>query len=393
MMPADCCREKTSVMINPGKNAFELKILGVLCIFTLSGILVAGLWPFHQPRNDVTWLPREGGLRLGRQGTLLSSSAFTTTSSQHEASCSLEIWLQPYRSNAANTFLAFYTPEKPMQFSLHQSGSYLALRSGPPIAHIQARGAAVVYVGEIFRNRTLPLITITSGAQGTRIYVDGALAKTATQFRLSPEDFTGQLVLGTSPVVSDGWSGQLRGLAIYEQELTAAEVARHFVSWTTKGRPDLGQNEHALALYLFDEQQGRTVHDRAGSGIDLQIPERYTILREKFLEPPWQEFYQGWSYWKNVGINIGGFIPLGFFFCAYLTMARQMSRPVLVTIILGAAVSLTIEVLQAYLPTRDSGMTDIITNTLGTGLGVLLYRWQAPLLHKTISRMTFAAIR
>jgi hypothetical protein len=251
----------------------------------------------------------------------------------------------------------------------------------------------VVYVGEIFRNRTLPLITITSGAQGTRIYVDGALAKTATQFRLSPEDFTGQLVLGTSPVVSDGWSGQLRGLAIYEKELTAAEAARHFVSWTTKGRPDLGQNEHALALYLFDEQQGRTVHDRAGSGIDLQIPERYTILREKFLEPPWQEFYQGWSYWKNVGINIGGFIPLGFFFCAYLTMARQMSRPVLVTIILGAVVSLTIEVLQAYLPTRDSGMTDIITNTLGTGLGVLLYRWQAPLLHKTISRMTFAAIR
>ncbi len=112
------------------------------------------------------------------------------------------------------------------------------------------------------------------------------------------------------------------------------------------------------------------------------------IVREKFLEPPWKEFYPRWAYWKNVGINIGGFIPLGFFFCAYLTSVRQVSRPRLVTMILGAAASVTIEVLQAFLPTRDSGMTDIITNTLGTYLGVLLYQRQAPLLHKILSRIT-----
>jgi VanZ like family/Concanavalin A-like lectin/glucanases superfamily len=380
-------------MIDPGEGAIERKTLAGLSILVLCAVLVAGLWPFHAPINDVTWIGNANGLTFGRHGTVLSSGMFTAPGSRDEASCSLEIWLRPLHRVASNTLLAFYAPERPLQFSLHQSETDLALQIGSPNQHVPAKGSAVIYVPEIFRKRKLLLIAITSGGQGTRIYIDGALARTAPQFRLSAKDFTGQLVLGTSPVVNDGWSGQLRGLAIYQQELAAAQVSRHFQSWTTNGRPDIDENERVLGLYLFDEHQGRVVHNHISSGIDLYIPERYLIVREKFLEPPWKEFYPDWSYWKNVGINIGGFIPLGFFFCAYLILLRQVRYPALVTIILGAAISLTIEVLQAYLPTRDSGMTDIVTNTLGTCFGVLLYRWQAPLLHKTVSRIAFAALR
>jgi hypothetical protein len=380
-------------MIDRNKGAIEAKILGGLSILALWAVLVAGLWPFHAPGNEVTWLGNANGLNFGRHGTVLSSGKFQAPPSRDDVSVSLEIWLQPLRRADSNTLLAFFAPERPLQFSLHQSETDLALQLGSPSEHVVAKGSGLVYVDEIFGTRKLLLIAITSGAQETRVYVDGTLATTAPQFRLSAKDFTGQLVLGTSPAVNDSWSGQLRGLAIYQQELTAVQVHRHFETWTTEGRPEIGGNERVLALYPFDEHEGRVVHDRAGSGIDLHIPERYVIVNEKFLEPPWKEFYRGWSYWKNLGINVAGFIPLGFFFCAYLTSVRRVSRARLLTIILGAAASVTIEVLQAYLPTRDSGMTDIITNTLGTCLGVLLYRWQGPLLHETFRRIFRASLR
>jgi len=61
-----------------------------------------------------------------------------------------------------------------------------------------------------------------------------------------------------------------------------------------------------------------------------------------------------WGYWKGVLKNIIGFIPLGSCFYAYFSLVRHCKRPALITIILGATISLTIEVLQG-LPS-DAGL-------------------------------------
>jgi VanZ family protein len=74
--------------------------------------------------------------------------------------------------------------------------------------------------------------------------------------------------------------------------------------------------------------------------------------------------------------NIIGFVPLGFAACGFFSFGGTKHRAILLTILLGATTSLGIEVLQAFIPYRESGLTDVITNTLGTAVGALSFGWE-----------------
>jgi hypothetical protein len=350
--------------------------LRTICAFVLFGILVAGLWPFHAPRNEVSWLSHGNGLFFGKYGSIVSASSFKPDQPRADGSCSLEIWLEPKRVHASGTIFAFYRPENQITpLALRQSlGDLVVQRTISD--QLRRREKAKIYVDDVFRQQKPVLVTMSSSQAGTTVYADGAFVKKFSNFRLSSKNLTGQLIVGNSPVTTDNWAGQLRGLAIYDRDLTADEVSGHFTNWTSNVYPELGGSEGAVALYFFDEGGGNVVHNHVDSATDLIIPERFFVLHEQFLERPWDEFRQDWNYWKDVGINVTGFIPLGYFFYAYFSLARRAQHPVAITIAFGFAVSLTIEVLQAFLPTRDSGMTDLITNTFGTAVGVMAFRQQ-----------------
>jgi len=318
----------------------------------------------------VHWLENGNGLRFGHYGTILSSNILERTRS-NGPSCSLEIWLEPARTWNTSTVLAFYRSLNPGQFSLQQSHADLLLQRDIGDDGYHSKPARI-YVDDVLRKEVF--ITVTSSGRDTAVYIDGRLITRSLRFGLSMNDLAGQLIGANSPLQPNSWPGQLRGLAIYRSELNAAQVVQHYEDWTQKGKPTVVDNESALALYLFDEHTGRIIHNRVRSGTDLYIPERYLVVHQILLEPPWREFNTPWSYVKSAFINIAGFVPLGFFFYAYFSSMRGMRCAAVATVFLGSILSLMIEVLQAHLPTRDSGVTDIITNTLGTGFGVVLYR-------------------
>jgi hypothetical protein len=207
------------------------KLLGVICIAALCGTLTLGLWPFHAPKNGVAWLGGRNGLRFGAAGTIMSAGE-VGPSAPDESGCSLEVWAQPGRRWASNTLLAFYTPRNPVPFALRQADADLALRRDEaPGSHRASEG---FWIDDVFRSGRPVFLTISSGAQGTAVYVDGILARASRQFRITAGDCAGRLVVGTSPVMSDDWTGELRGLAIYHRELTAQQVVRHCETWTRR---------------------------------------------------------------------------------------------------------------------------------------------------------------
>ena len=358
----------------------ETMPLRAICGCVLLAILVAGLWPFHAPRNEVSWLSGNG-LLFGKHGSIISASPIEVDGAQADRSCSLEIWLEPHPVHSEGTVLAFYQPAgKVVSFAVRQWRNGLVLeREGDGHSW---KGS--IYVADVFRGAKPVFFTISSGQTGTAIYADARLVRKSLDFNLASQDLSGEFIVGNSPLTAYNWTGSVKGLAIYDRKLSPIEVSQNYANWTAgwpaaesqSGRTDTPKSEGVVARYLFNEGKGNVVHNQIDSAASLVIPERFFILHQLFLEPPWDEFRPGWHYWKNVGINVAGFIPLGFFFQAYFSTIGRLKRAIWLTIALGFAVSLTIELLQAFLPTRDSGMTDLITNTFGTALGTMAWVWR-----------------
>jgi VanZ family protein len=348
------------------------RILSATCFLVLGIILATGLWPFNPlPGNDVSWLQNQNGLHFGNRGIVISRTEFGRKERLSDSPSSIEIWMEPTRTRATGTLLAFDDADNHHQFRLTQYDDSLVLRQTARDDPGQ-EGKPTIVIPQIFQTGRQKFISIIGSPAGTSIFVDGTLIETSPRFTLSQVDTSGQLFLGTSPIYDSAWSGQIHGLAVYDRSLAPVEVLQHQQTWVQEGYPGLGRTYAPLAIYLFNERTGNRVYNLASTGGDLYIPKHFTLPHQKFLERPWDEFRPNRSYAADVAINVVGFVPLGFFFCVYVKSRRLNRRPELTSILLGAGTSLLIEVLQAFLPTRSSGMTDLITNTVGTTLGVYL---------------------
>lgn len=363
---------------HPKERRYRPKtVLRSACAFIFCILAFAALWPFNPfPRNQVSWLPNGNGIRFGRDGIVYSSRALDPHPSGGKGLCSLEIWLEPASSyvESSETILGFYSPGSLTRFRLLQRHDELLVQQDFKDQRNRLDTAEIKAV-KAFQGRSRTLFTITATEKGTAVYRDAQFVESYSRFGMTCESVSGQLIIGNSPSDYDPWQGSVFGLAFYREGLSKDQIRRHLESWNQGAVPAGLEKDGLVGFYPLSDGGGPTVHDSSGEGADLTIPNAFAVPHKPFLASPWQEFSPSFDYLWDVLVNIGGFVPFGFFLCAYFSCERSRYGAAMRALALGGLVSLSFEVLQGMLPTRSSGMTDIITNTLGTGLGVLLCRW------------------
>ena len=134
------------------------------------------------------------------------------------------------------------------------------------------------------------------------------------------------------------------------------------------------EKEGCIGLYLFNEKQGAAIRDYSNLNNHLTIPVLFRPVKKIILDPPWQDFRWNRSFVQDTIVNLLGFVPLGFFFTAFLLKASNWKRKIIYIGVAatGFAISLTIELSQIYLPSRYSQLDDVICNSAGTVLGVII---------------------
>ena len=85
----------------------------------------------------------------------------------------------------------------------------------------------------------------------------------------------------------------------------------------------------------------------------------------RFLAAPLPKYWTAF----DVGINLAGYAPLGFCLALAALRGRWRSRAVVVAVLGTALLSLAMETLQNYLPSRVPSNVDLALNTMGGWLG------------------------
>ena len=119
-----------------------------------------------------------------------------------------------------------------------------------------------------------------------------------------------------------------------------------------------------IYLMFFAESLGRTGNPQADYAYNLELFKeirRFYIYREQL----------GWkAVVLNLGGNVAGFMPFGFF----LPIVSRRGRKWYNTFILGFFLSLCIEITQLVFKVGSFDVDDLLLNTIGGILGFLCYK-------------------
>jgi hypothetical protein len=234
-----------------------------------------------------------------------------------------------------------------------------------------------------------------------------------------------------TPSAGSGWQSR-------KPQANAAVRQKKPQAASHKPQGDSNEDRRPLIHYVFNQENTYETEFRGkravgvrdlgkGEPADLVIPEHFEPYERVFLrwDVNWSQYKANWT---DVVVNILGFIPFGALLLLVLGNGKLgigrrgfglqdsgfgtkeenpprspfmkgggmegdsfangggpeggpfMKRgglvvAVILTVVVGFGVSFAIEYLQAYLPSRDSSLRDLVCNTVGTATGAIAAAW------------------
>ncbi len=363
------------------QKKISLKCLVGLSVAVLFGVLFFGLWPKDfNFSNDVTWITEQPGIRFSGYGIAYTDPIKELSkgddSGENDFSVEIALKTESYHEDGFNFILALHNGEDSNQLLVAQWYSSIIVMNGDDYNHRRRAKRIAVKLDAV--PPTIRFVTITTGKDGTRIYLDGQLKRTKRDLTLKiPDGGESRLLLGNSVYGKHSWEGDVYGLAFYRYILTDQDVAMHFDNWVKHRNFLFAMKYKPFVLYLFDEKGDKRAFDHAGGNYDFEIPSRIQILDRKILSLTWEQLNFDSRFIRDIIINFAGFIPLGFVLIATFVNVGDFFKKhsVLITVVLCFTISLAIEILQAWIPSRSSDPLDLLLNTVGALSGVMIYRF------------------
>jgi VanZ family protein len=361
------------------------KIPQTCALCCLAAVFLAILFFGLRPKgfsysNGVRWIGDRAGIHFSKSGIAYTNhfNEKIKISATQSNDLSLELALKiekPYKKGF-NFIFALHNGKDSDQLLLAQWRSWIIFMNGDDYAH-KRKTNRVSFDTDRFPGGQL-FLTMTTGSSGTKLYCDGELVREKKDLILElPRGANSRLLLGNSVYGAHPWEGGVYGLALYRSTLTDEAIAAHFARWSEERNFSFAKTDTPFVLFLFDEKEGEWANDHAAGGHPLKMPKKIKILERKILSPPWQDFNYDRNHLDDILLNVIGFVPLGFFLFSTLNArgGASMKHGILITAISCLGVSLFIEIVQTWIPSRDSSMLDLISNTFGGWIGAMTFKF------------------
>lgn len=325
--------------------------------------------------NDARWISEPGVLRFENAGIAYVDDLLVIEELNQPGPWTIEMAATP-QSSAKKGFsplLVMHDGADRRQLAIWQWGPSLIVMNGDDYDYRQRRPRLVAL--DVISPKETLFLTITSGEQGTRLFLDGNIAAANGNWQLAipVEGNPLRLVLGNSIYGKHSWAGDLHALAIFAEAISDQAVRHRFERWTA--RADFAAMTPDTPLLVFDFKAPAGAPSAVDTETRLIVPPYLVALKKSFFIPVWEELAWSRVVFDDMLVNTLGFIPLGVAFYGLLQCFSGLTprQQKWGAVGLCTLLSFGIELSQAWIATRISSQMDLILNIVGAWVGVTLW--------------------